>query len=151
VTVTVATEGGERDFPSFSAVVRAPAMPVITHFSGIDDPVMEESPPIGLAVDRTTPLDIAWEAGDGDFMTMVLSPGTGSETPYGKLVCTTEDDGCLRVPSAALGHLALDRAVNFKMRLTRHNRTVWTLEEDGEVLAAADVEASATLEAVVAR
>jgi len=151
VGVTVASGTGTRDFPGFSVEVPAPTMPRVTRFGGIDNPRLEESPQIGLSMERTEPLWVKWEAGDGDFIVITLTPGTGSQTAYGKLVCATEDDGCLRIPSSALLQLALDRAVNFKFRIGRYNRTVWWLEEGEEILAAADIEASAVLEAVVGR
>jgi len=84
-------------------------------------------------------------------MVISLTPNAGTLTEFGKLVCVTEDDGCLNIPAWALSQMALDQATNFKFRIGRYNREVWSLQEGDDVLAAADVEASAVLEAVVAR
>ena len=108
-------------------------------------------PSTSLAVDRADPLWIQWEADGGDFMVISITPYKGTQTEFGKLVCVTEDDGCLNIPASALGHMALDRATNFKFRIGRYNREVWSLQEGDDVLAAADVEVSAVLESVVGR
>ena len=106
---------------------------------------------INVVDERTAPFWVRWTPGDGDYMVFKLSPGDGSDTPWGALRCITFDDGCLEVPGAALGQLALDKATNFRLRLERHQVVSWSEEVDGLTKAAAIVDVSAVLEGTVGR
>ncbi|NOZ86991.1 MAG: hypothetical protein GXP49_12155 [Deltaproteobacteria bacterium] len=151
IEIQVDSSEGQWSYPAFSMEMDVPEDVVMTRFDKITNPVLEESPSLNLAVDREDPLWISWVPGNGDYMVFTLTPKAGTETPYGKLRCVTFDDGCLRVPAEALDHLALDKATNFKMKLDRHLNRIWSKKTGGTTDAAALVDLSFSLEAVVGR
>ncbi|MBW2703492.1 MAG: hypothetical protein JRF33_21960 [Deltaproteobacteria bacterium] len=153
VGVDVASAGGADDFPAFSETLPAPLMPAPGRVGDTDwgDLMAVQDPSIGITVDRAYPLVVEWEPADGDVIEVKIIPNAGSSTDYMKLRCITFDDGCLEIPAGAIGHLALDDATNFKLRIERHNYVVHPIRDGDTVEAAAIIGLSASMETIVTR
>jgi len=84
------------------------------HFSGADTsiqaprPVALRQPGLMTPVQRGAPLDVAWDAGNGDLIVVTVSPkeAMAAEPMEGTAVaCTVEDTGSLQVSADLMGEL----------------------------------------------
>jgi hypothetical protein len=151
VDIEVTSGTGAEDFPAFSESLPAPEPPVLEGLDGQPGELIATGPSIGIDVNRADPLRVTWQPGSGDYVEVKIIPGAGSATPYAKLRCITFDDGCLEIPGAALGQMALDSATNFRFRLERHNFRLHSESEGGVVKAATLIDLGSTVEGVVLR
>ncbi len=151
VSIEVLSENGESDFPAFSEQIAAPAQPVVTGLDDMEPVDLAAAPSIGIDVNRVEDMKVRWEPAGSDYVEVKIIPGAGASAPYGKMRCITFDDGCLEVPAAALAHLALDEATNFRFRIEHHNFVLHSIKEDGQTKAAALIDTSSSIEAIVLR
>jgi len=151
VAIEVTSGAGETDFPALSEIIPAPEAPQLEGLDGQPGEGLASGLSLGIDVNRAAPLRVTWRAEGADYVEVKIMPGAGSATPYAKLRCVTFDDGCLEIPGAALGHLALDSATNFRFRLERHNFVLHSVQEGGAVKAAALIDVSSSVEGVVLR
>jgi hypothetical protein len=151
VDIAVASGAGPEDFPAFSASLPAPVAPVVRRLGDLSPVDLASAPSLGISSQQGYDVELEWEPGGGDYVEVLLVPGAGSSTPYGKLRCITFDDGCLAIPYSALNHLALDAATNFRLRIERHQFRLHSERDGDQVRAAALVDLSSSLEAVVLR
>jgi hypothetical protein len=151
VTIDVTSPGGALDFPAFSAELDAPDQVVIKRLGPHKDPDITTGVSLDITLERTEPLRVVWEAGNGDYFEFKLIPGAGSSTAWQKLRCITYDDGCLEVPAAAINHLALDEATNFDIKVERHNQKLHVIKDGDVTHAIALLDASSWLGGVVGR
>jgi hypothetical protein len=151
VSISVAADGAPDSFPGFSDVIPSPAMPVLTRLGDHAPVYLTEAPSLGIVVERTEPLEVNWEPSGADYVEIKIIPGAGSETPFAKLRCITFDDGCLEIPAAALTHLAQDAATNFRFRIEHHFFGLNSVREGDQVVAATQIDSSASLEGIVLR
>lgn len=138
LSVDVASGAGATDFPAFQEEIAAPDAPQLTQLGSYKNPDLAQPLSLGILVEREDPLVVKWKPGDGQRIEVVMIPGAGSSTQYQKLRCITFDDGCLEIPSSAIGNLALDDATNFRLLVERHN-TVPVLFKDGDMVTAVAV------------
>ncbi len=142
---------GATDFPAFQDTLATPDPVVLTQLGDLTNPDLTSRPSIGIDLLRQDPLQVQWEAGNGDVIEFKLIPGEGSDTPYGKLRCITFDDGCLEVPAAAINYLSADMAINFQLKIERQNYALHSVVENGETKGVAIVSVSSVLEGTVLR
>ncbi|RLB54047.1 MAG: hypothetical protein DRI34_12555, partial [Deltaproteobacteria bacterium] len=143
---------GDGWFPAFSESLPTPEPVVITRLGDRDNPDMSQGPSIGIDITRTEPLEVHWQAGNGDYFEVKIIPGAGSNTKYMKLRCVTFDDGCLSIPPEALAALVPDQASNFQFKAERHNFALHSIRDNsGQVQAAALLDVNSVLEATVLR
>jgi len=151
ITISVASDDGLTDFPSFADQIAAPEMPVVTQLGDKSNPDMGSGPSIDISIDRTEPLVVKWEAGAGDYIEVKIIPGSGSDTKHLKVRCITFDDGCLEIPAAAIQYLVPDLATNFQFMIERHNFVLHSIKDGDATKAAAKIDASSILEGTVLR
>jgi hypothetical protein len=149
VTIDVTSPGGALDFPAFSEELVAPDEVVITRLGSHKDPDLAAGVSLDITLERTEPLKVQWEAGNGDYFEFKLIPGAGSPTAWQKLRCITFDDGCLEVPAAAINHLALDEATNFNIKVERHIQKLHVIKDGDVTQAIALLDASSWLGGLV--
>ncbi len=151
LSVEVTSGTGATDFPAFSEEIVAPDAPELTLLGSHKDPDLAQGLSLGILVERVDPLRVKWKPGNGQRIEVILIPGAGSSTQFQKLRCITFDDGCLDIPSPAIGNMALDDATNFRLVVERHN-SVPVLFKDGDlVTAVALIDACSLVEGVVGR
>jgi hypothetical protein len=148
VTIDVTSAGGALDFPAFSEELDVPDQVVIRRLGKHKDPDLVSGLSLDITLERTEPLRVEWEAGNGDYFEFKLIPNN-SPTGWQKLRCITFDDGCLEVPAAAINHLALDEATNFKIKVERHNQKLHVIKDGDVTLAIALLDASSWLGGLV--
>ncbi|HOX45720.1 MAG TPA: hypothetical protein PK668_19120 [Myxococcota bacterium] len=152
IEIELFSGAGAEDFPPFAESIAAPEAPVLESLDGQPgDGLATGALALGVAVERVAPLRVCWTPAAGDYVEVKILPGAGSGTPYGKLRCITFDDGCLEIPGAALGQLALDSATNFRFRLERHNFLLHSEQAGGVTRAATLIDVSSSVEGVVLR
>ncbi|MBW1810826.1 MAG: hypothetical protein JRJ87_21725 [Deltaproteobacteria bacterium] len=151
ITISVASSDGLTDFPSFTELIAAPEMPVVTQLGDKINPDMGSGPSIGISIDRIEPLVVKWEAGAGDYIDVKIIPGSGSDTKHLKVRCVTYDDGCLEIPAAAIQYLVPDLATNFQFKIERHNFVLHSIKDGDATKAAALIDVSSILEGTVLR
>lgn len=151
VTFDVTSPGGALDFPAFSEELEAPDQVVIKRLGPHKDPDLVAGPSLDITLERTEPLRVEWEAGNGDYFEVKLIPGAGSSTAWQKLRCITFDDGCLEIPAPAINHLALDEATNFQIKVERHNQKMHVIKDGDVTQAIAILDASSWLGGIVGR
>jgi hypothetical protein len=149
VTIDVTSPGGALDFPAFSEELDAPDQVVIKRLGPHKNPDLSAGLSLDITLERTEPLRVEWEAGNGDYVEFKLIPGSGSSTAWQKLRCITYDDGCLEVPAAAINHLALDEATNFDIKVERHNQKLHVIKDGDVTQAIALLDASSWLGGLV--
>jgi len=149
VTIDVTSPGGALDFPAFSDELDAPDQVVVKRLGPYKDPDLTAGLSLEITLERTEPLRVEWEAGNGDYFEFKLIPGSGSSTAWEKLRCITYDDGCLEVPAAAINHLALDEATNFEVKVERHIQKLRVIKDGDVTQAIALLDASSWLGGLV--
>ncbi|NMB75362.1 MAG: hypothetical protein GYA21_09545 [Myxococcales bacterium] len=146
-----ASGSGEQDYPAFAETLRVPEAPTLTHLDQHSGEALADGPSLGIDEHRTEALTVSWKKGNGDYVEVLLSPGSGSDTPWKKLRCITFDDGCLEIPAEGIALLARDTATNFNFKIERHSFKLVQLL-DGTVLRAVGLlDLSAELQGVVGR
>lgn len=150
VAISVESPEGDMDFPAFDEEIAAAPQPELL---AVDKQAVDlaQGPELGITSDRIEDMRIEWRPNGSDYVEIVLVPGTGSETPWGKLRCITFDDGCLTIPADLIAYLAADTASNFDLRLEHHNFVLHSIEEGGEIKAAALIDASSSLVGTIRR
>ncbi|MFC1654330.1 hypothetical protein ACFL2F_00880 [Myxococcota bacterium] len=151
VTFNVTSAGGALDFPAFSSELGVPDQVVIKRLGQHKDPDLVNGVSLDITLEREEPLQVVWEAGNGDYFEFKLIPGAGSSTAWQKLRCITYDDGCLEIPAPAINHLALDEATNFQIKVERHNQKMHVIKDGDVTQAIALLDASSWLGGVVGR
>jgi hypothetical protein len=151
VTFDVTSPGGALDFPAFSDELAVPDQMAIKRLGPHKDPDLANGVSLDITLERTEPLQVEWEAGNGDYIEVKLIPGSGSATAWQKLRCITYDDGCLEIPSPAINHLALDEATNFEIKVERHNQKMHVIKDGDVTRAIALLDSSSWLGGVVGR
>jgi hypothetical protein len=142
---------GEMDYPAFSESLRVPEAPSLTRLDRHDGEALASGPSLDIQEHRTDPLTISWRAGNGDYVEVLLSPGSGSDTPWKKLRCITFDDGCLEIPAEGIAMLARDTATNFNLKIERHTFKLVQIREGSTLKAAGLLDLSSELQGVVGR
>lgn len=150
VSISVESPEGDADFPAFEEVVAAAPQPVLL---AIDKQAVDLAlgPSLGITADRVKDMRIEWQPNGSDYVEFKLIPGTGSETPWGKLRCITFDDGCLVIPADLIAYLASDTASNFDLRLEHHNFVLHSVKQGDVTKAAALIDSSSSLAGTVTR
>ena len=151
VTINVTSPGGALDFPAFSDELDVPDQVVIKRLGKHKDPDIVSGPSLDITLERSEPLQVVWEAGNGDYFEVKLIPGAGSPTAWQKLRCITYDDGCLEIPAEAINHLARDEATNFNIKVERHNQKMHVIKDGDVTQAIALLDVSSWLGGIVGR
>lgn len=118
ITVKVQAKSSSSSFPSYDQKLAAPAQLELTS----PDPKAKQ-----LSA-GTTDLDVAWNAGDGDWVELSVSSNAKGATD--RVVCVVEDDGCATMPIGAIEAIKLDMKPTDKIELTvtRVKSTTRTLD-----------------------
>jgi len=150
VGIAVESPGGEMDFPAFEDAVAAAPMPTDVR---VDKQPLDlaAGPGLGITNDRIDDMKVQWQPAGSDWVEVKIIPGSGSETPWGKLRCITFDDGCLVIPADLVVYLSADTATNFDFRIEHHNFALHSIQEGGETKAAATIDVSSALSGTVTR
>lgn len=151
VTIDVTSAGGALDFPAFSDELDVPEQVVIKRLGKHKNPDIVSGPSLDITLERSEPLQVVWEAGNGDYFEVKLIPGAGSPTAWQKLRCITFDDGCLEIPAEAINHLARDEATNFNIKVERHSQKMHVIKDGDVTQAIALLDASSWLGGIVGR
>jgi len=151
VVFKVESTDGANYFPPLQAELPPPEAPVLTQLGEFTNPDLTKGLKLGITADRTDPLQVKWQPGNGNYIEVKLIPGRGSETPWAKLRCITFDDGCLHIPAEAVAFMVQDKASDFQFKIERHNFLLHSVREGDKVKAAALIDVNSALEATVLR
>lgn len=150
ISISVESVNGEADFPAFDDELASAPQP---EQLAIDKQAVDlaSGPSLGITSNRIDDMRIEWQPAGSDWVEVKIIPGSGSETPWGKLRCITFDDGCLDIPAELVVYLSSDTASNFDFRIEHHNFRLHSIKEGGQTKAAATIDASSALAGTVTR
>ena len=151
VSFIVASGTGADDFPGFDDSINAPVFPKLLRLGDLSSLDLSTGPSLGITFYRADPFYVQWKPSNADYIEIVLMPGTGTQTGYAKLLCIAFDDGCLEIPADAIATLALDTCTNFRFRIERHNFKSHLIMDGETTKAAALIDVSSVLEAIVTK